>query len=86
MVVQQQEDSQEEQLDFDEIKAYLNARYMTAYEACWRIFEFELCGNTHVVEFLPVHLPDYQSIIFEEGMHESAVEAGEPTTKLLSYF
>ncbi|KAL0008393.1 hypothetical protein SO802_009895 [Lithocarpus litseifolius] len=28
--------------DTDEVKRYLNCRYMSAIEACWRIFEFEI--------------------------------------------
>ena len=27
--------------DTDEVKEYLNCRYVSAIEACWRIFEFE---------------------------------------------
>ena len=26
----------------DEVKGYLNCRYMSTIEACWRMFEFEI--------------------------------------------
>ncbi|CAI0430373.1 unnamed protein product, partial [Linum tenue] len=29
-------------LDLDEIKAFLDCRYLAAAEACWRIFKFDI--------------------------------------------
>ena len=49
----------------DEIKKFLDARYVGAPEACWRLFGFGLHGQSHVVERLPVHLENDQEIIFE---------------------
>ena len=42
----------------DEITNYLNARYVSAAEACWRLFNFSLQERSHKVERLPVYLTD----------------------------
>ena len=34
----------------DEVKDFLNARYVGPPEACWRLFSFEMHGKSHVVE------------------------------------
>ncbi|XP_077249067.1 uncharacterized protein LOC143888491 [Tasmannia lanceolata] len=51
----------------DEIKQYLDCRYISALEACWRIFEFDLQGQQPPVERLNNHLPGEQSIIFNDN-------------------
>ncbi|GJY19437.1 DNA helicase [Tanacetum coccineum] len=44
----------------DEIKIYLDARYVSPHEACWRIFEFEIHYREPAVQILPVHLQNMQ--------------------------
>ena len=46
----------------DEISDFLDARYVGAPEAVWRIFEYSLQGKSHAVERLPVHLPLHQQV------------------------
>ncbi|RCV06619.1 hypothetical protein SETIT_1G177200v2 [Setaria italica] len=41
----------------DEIKEYLECRYMCEQDALWRLFGFEIHHHTPPVERLPVHLP-----------------------------
>ena len=53
---------------------FLDARYITAPEACWRLFEFPLLAKAHVVERLPVHLQNEQDIIFHDEEKERAVQ------------
>ncbi|XP_074374103.1 uncharacterized protein LOC141714484 [Apium graveolens] len=50
----------------DEFKAYLDCRYISATEACWRIFQFDINHRYPSVERLPFHLPGEHSVIFEE--------------------
>ncbi|WOH08104.1 hypothetical protein DCAR_0727541 [Daucus carota subsp. sativus] len=50
----------------DEIKAYLDCRYISACEACWRIFQFSINYRYPPVERLPFHLPGEHTVIFEE--------------------
>ncbi|XP_074356544.1 uncharacterized protein LOC141696284 [Apium graveolens] len=51
----------------DEIKAYLGCRYISACEACWRIFQFGINYRYPAVERLPFHLPNEHTVIFEES-------------------
>ncbi|CAN1789046.1 hypothetical protein LINPERHAP1_LOCUS18312, partial [Linum perenne] len=46
----------------DEIKAFMDCRYITAGEACWRLFKFELYKNTPAVQRLSYHLPGEQPV------------------------
>ncbi|CAN1240790.1 ATP-dependent DNA helicase PIF1 [Linum perenne] len=48
--------------DRDEIKAFMDCRYITAGEACWRLFKFELYKNTPAVQRLSYHLPGEQPV------------------------
>ena len=49
----------------DEIKQYLDARYISACECCWRLLEFNMhCEEPNVVR-LPVHLPDQHMVYFD---------------------
>ena len=49
----------------DEIKEYMDARYVSACEGSWRIFKFALHANYPAVHRLQLHLPDMQSVIFD---------------------
>uniref|UniRef100_A0A803NJP1 ATP-dependent DNA helicase n=1 Tax=Cannabis sativa TaxID=3483 RepID=A0A803NJP1_CANSA len=50
----------------DEIKTYLDCRYISATEACWRIFQFDIHYRKPLVERLPFHLPGEHTVIFGE--------------------
>ncbi|GKE13369.1 putative DNA helicase, partial [Tanacetum coccineum] len=51
--------------EVDEIKDYLNCRYLSACEATWRIYGFDIHYRTPSVERLPFHLKDEQQVIFD---------------------
>nr|GEW11952.1 reverse transcriptase domain-containing protein [Tanacetum cinerariifolium] len=53
--------------EVDEIKDYYDCKYLSACEASWRIFQFDIHHRTPSVERLPFHLPDEHSIIFDES-------------------
>ena len=42
----------------DEIKRFLDCRYISATEACWRIYEFDIHYHQPSVERLTYHLPN----------------------------
>lgn len=46
----------------DEIQQHIDARYLGAAEAVWRLFEFPIHGASHSVERLSVHLPGQQLV------------------------
>ncbi|XP_076903521.1 uncharacterized protein LOC143558591 [Bidens hawaiensis] len=50
----------------DEIKEYYDCRYVSAYEASWRIFSYEVHYRTPSVVRLPFHLPRQQQIVYGE--------------------
>ncbi|KAL6517954.1 hypothetical protein OROMI_033655 [Orobanche minor] len=51
----------------DEIKKYESCRYVSAWQAIWRIFSFDLHYRTPAVERLSFHLEDEQGISFKDG-------------------
>ncbi|XP_019195884.1 PREDICTED: uncharacterized protein LOC109189728 [Ipomoea nil] len=50
----------------DEINMYYDCRYISACEAVWRLFSFEVQYRTPPVERLSFHLPDCQSVVFQD--------------------
>uniref|UniRef100_A0A0R0EF43 ATP-dependent DNA helicase n=1 Tax=Glycine max TaxID=3847 RepID=A0A0R0EF43_SOYBN len=50
----------------DEIKEYLDCRYICPYESTWRIFGFPIHGRNLAVERLHFHLPGQHSIVYED--------------------
>jgi hypothetical protein len=53
--------------NIDEIKTYLDCRYISASEACWRLFEFDIQYREPAVERLSFHLEDEQIITFKDS-------------------
>ena len=51
----------------NEIVDFLDARYVGAPEAAWRLFNMPIHGKSHTVERLPVHLPFQQQVCFQRG-------------------
>ena len=71
----------------DEVSEYLDARYVGAPEAAWRLLEYLTHSRSHVVERLPVHLPGLQTVVFESGREtESVSERTARRTKLEAWF
>jgi len=50
----------------DEVKAYLDSRYISSVEAAWRLFEFGMHLEWPSVYRLPVHLEDQQSVTYQD--------------------
>ncbi|MCO5559223.1 hypothetical protein L7F22_012818 [Adiantum nelumboides] len=50
----------------DEIDMYLDGRYVSASEACWRIFDFPLHSDAPDVQRLSVHVPSGQMVTFQD--------------------
>jgi hypothetical protein len=49
----------------DEIKQYLDARYVSSCEALWRTYQFEMQEHYPTIVRLQVHLPDEQTVIVD---------------------
>ena len=66
-IVRNDNDCNNEILDVDEIKTFLDCRYLSACEACWRINQFHVQYRSIGVERLSFHLPDEQVVTFKDS-------------------
>jgi hypothetical protein len=48
----------------DEVREYLDARYICPFDSCWRVFGFEIHRHFPVVERMTVHLPDQNYVTY----------------------
>ena len=76
-----------EEIVWDEVKSFMDTRYISAPEAIWRIFKYCLTHRSHSIQRLPVHLEDQHNIYFDPGEEEQALEAAEgKDSPLTAYF
>jgi len=62
----------------DEIQTYLDARYITATEAAWKILACDNYWQSHTVVRLHCHLPEMHRVTFDEAdMLEDVIESAE---------
>jgi hypothetical protein len=74
-------------LQHDEIKTFMDTRYVSAPEAAWRLLGFNMHQQSHTIVRLQVHLPDEQNVYFtEENMAIVAERAGNKQTNLTAWF
>ena len=76
-------DRAEAEFELDEIKRYLDTRYVGPPEACWRLLGFELCGRSHVIERLGVHLPHSKRVLFSPGEEAQALNRADTVKSTL---
>ena len=69
----------------DEIAKYVDGRYVTPQEACWRIFHYSLHDNSPAIQRLQLHLENQQQVIFKEGHAEESLE-NTKDTHLMAWF
>jgi hypothetical protein len=74
----------------DEIKLYLDARYVSSCEAAWHLYFFEMQERVPNVVRLQVHLHNEESFVWDpqrEAFVENAIATGERTpTTLTAWF
>ncbi|XP_053101885.1 uncharacterized protein LOC128323190 [Hemicordylus capensis] len=74
-------------LTHDEIKTYMDSRYVSTPEAAWRLNGFEMHYQSHTVHRLAVHLPDEQAVIFNpEDIGAATDRAASRETQLTAWF
>jgi hypothetical protein len=74
-------------LTHDEVKHYEDKRYVGSVEAAWRLLGFEMHYQDHPVMRLACHMEDEQSVTFQRGQENAALnnaDANEST--LLAWF
>ncbi|KAG2214033.1 hypothetical protein INT45_003163, partial [Circinella minor] len=85
-VVQQGANSDDDQTS-DEISTFLDARYVSALEGCWRLFSFSLNHEYPAHRRLAIHLQDEQLVYFNEGETATDVIQGRAhETTLTAWF
>ena len=71
----------------DEVRNYIETRYVSPVEACYRILSKALQCKSHSITRLSVHLPKQQSIVIEDLNDDIAMTAAlNRTSTLLAYF
>jgi len=79
-IVSNDKDGCSRELPTDEIKQYIDCRYISPCETCWRIFSFLIHGRNSIVEQLFFHLPIEQSVYFKDDDDIDEIMA-KPTVK-----
>ncbi len=71
-------------VETDEIKKYLDCRYVSALEAMWRIFKFDMHERFPTVKRLQYHLPNQQIVFFydDDDVQEVATRSTISRTML----
>ena len=72
----------------DEIKHYVDARYVSPAEAAWRLFRNEIHDQEPNVVRLQVHLPGQHMVTYDENLtiEEVVTRAANERTMLTEYF
>ncbi|XP_071738718.1 uncharacterized protein [Rutidosis leptorrhynchoides] len=60
-------------IDVDEIKNYLDCRYLSPCEAAWRLFSYDIHFSKPSIIKLSYHLPNQQSLTLHDSQHLSAL-------------
>ncbi|KMQ90800.1 hypothetical protein RF55_9409 [Lasius niger] len=61
-------------IKIDEVNSFLDARYVSAPEAMWRLNGYDLFMKSHTIIRLAVHLPNRQMVYFRAGNEEQAAQ------------
>jgi hypothetical protein len=78
---------QPEPIVIDEVKKFLDARYVGAAESIWRLLGYSLDGLDPLVTRLQVHLPNLQTVTYVPGNEATALAAAAlRNTMLEAYF
>jgi len=72
----------------DEIKAYLEGRYVSASEASWRLFFFTMHEGTPSITCLAVHEPGMHKVVYNDNasIFETINSEQNQKTTLTKYF
>ncbi|KAK8811535.1 hypothetical protein WA158_003269 [Blastocystis sp. Blastoise] len=71
----------------NEVKQYLDARYISSTEAVWRILGFPIVQSNIAVQILLIHDENDKNIVYTDGSEEQAEEIqGNKLSMLEAYF
>lgn len=72
--------------DNDEIKQYINSRYVSSVEAYWRLMEYKTHSRYPVVVRLPIHLENAHNVCFDGQDDINKLLKEKRATKLTEWF
>lgn len=67
----------------NEVKEYLDCRYICEQDACWRVFGFDIHRHYPPVERMPVHLPGENNITYHPDADMSDIVSEEYLRKTM---
>ncbi|KAF7815403.1 uncharacterized protein G2W53_029372 [Senna tora] len=67
--------------NIDEVKQYIDARWVCAPEALWRIYKFSMSQIYPAVERLQINMPNMQRVQFNEDQSVSEILGNERNTR-----
>lgn len=72
----------------DEINKYLDARYVSTFESCWHIYEYDLHEEKPDVHRLQVHIPQQNTVIFNgrDDIRDVVDNERNQKTSLIEWF
>ena len=70
ITIQESQHGSDKVIDSDEIKDFIETRYVGPVEAAYRILNKSLQEKSNVVKRLPVHLPNQQTITIDDNPNE----------------
>ena len=81
-------DKEDNEGNIDEIKQYMNARWVSPPEALWRIYGFDISDRSPSVLSLQLHLSDMHMVSFHqhEGVQRVLNHLGVDRSMLIAYF
>ena len=75
----------ETKIKYNEIKQYINTRYVCSPEAMDRLLEYNMYELSHVIYRLPVHNENEQNIYFIDGCENEVIDQNL-STPLTAWF
>jgi hypothetical protein len=73
-------------VNYDEITNYIDGRYVSDIEACWRIFGYPIQNQYPHIIRLVVHLPDEKCVVFDDDSDLPEVLDKYSKTTLTGWF
>ena len=73
------------ELKYDEIKQYINTRYVCPPEAMHRLYEYKMSELSHWINRLAVYIENEQNVFFREGC-EDEINTRNVDTTLMAWF
>ncbi|KAL6662326.1 hypothetical protein ACP70R_000185 [Stipagrostis hirtigluma subsp. patula] len=61
----------------NEVREYLDVRYICEHDACWRVLGFDIHSRMPAVERMPVHLPGENIVTYKETDRLPAIAAND---------